>query len=393
MLKILNYKFVLRYSKIWTISLSLIISLIACKPRNSDIGQGTSEQKKGRIISVDPENVSGISFYELFSCVELIPLETNDNSLIKSVTKLISAGNKFYILDKDQGALFIFYKDGRYISKIQTLGRGPGEYTLLEDFTINEFNNNIELLNPRGEVLVYDTNGVFKERIRIPVRAIHYFANLSEALTVFYSQYEPNKLIYYSREEERIVKEEYQVPDFIVRETPLISSYSPFSTYNGKVTFFQGFTDTIYEFRDTNLSPRYIWDHGEYNLKINKIAMDKTIRYYTNFLRSSNFVYGYYCYGENDDYIITRFIHKNRWNFLFRSKKNNQNILVSKFQEKVNPPLFPVLSDNCMIAAVNPSEIQLLVNPSVLDEQNVLIYSNLVLEDNPVIIKYYFKGD
>ena len=70
--------------------------------------------------------------------------------------------------------------------KIQKLGVGPGEYSLLYDFNINPFTKELELLNPRGELLSYTIDGEFIKSQRIPMRNASKFIPITEDTIIFY---------------------------------------------------------------------------------------------------------------------------------------------------------------------------------------------------------------
>ncbi|MGQ9644718.1 MAG: 6-bladed beta-propeller, partial [Ignavibacterium sp.] len=335
------------------------------------------------IVSVDLKRVGEIDFKSMFSSVELIPLETKPESVLKTVTKLICRDGRYYILDRDQGAIFFFDRNGKFINKIQTLGIGPGEYTLIDDFVINRFTSNIELLDPRGEINVYDTEGRFIENFHLPLRAIHAFEYLTKDTLILYSIYESFKLNYFIKSKNLLIKQTYQVPDFITQQTPLLSVHTPFIIFNNQVRFYQGFTDTIYTLSPVKMEPYKVWDFNDNRLVITDLPDDREIDYYVNYLKSSNFAYAFYNYAENNDLIYTRLIFRKRWIFLVLNKQNNEYILISKFKEKINMPLSVVFCNNSLVTVINPSELQLLVNASVLDDEAFKTYKSISLYDNP----------
>ncbi|MDR1339680.1 MAG: 6-bladed beta-propeller [Prevotellaceae bacterium] len=53
-------------------------------------------------------------------------------------------------------SLFEFDKNGKYIRQISSLGQGPGEYIVLEEFCINKKKREIYLLDLHKKILAYD---------------------------------------------------------------------------------------------------------------------------------------------------------------------------------------------------------------------------------------------
>ena len=93
----------------------------------------------------------------LFKSVRCIPLETTDKSLIGSIDKMLVYKDFFYVLDvRIAKGLFMFDRKGSFVRQIGRIGNGPGEYSRINDFTIDTDNNNILILGERGKILFYD---------------------------------------------------------------------------------------------------------------------------------------------------------------------------------------------------------------------------------------------
>ncbi|QEC52444.1 6-bladed beta-propeller protein [Anseongella ginsenosidimutans] len=79
--------------------------------------------------------------------IQFIPLETNDSSIVSTVNKAILYESEIYILDKEQRSLKVFGKDGNYLRSIGSLGKGPGEFTIINDFIIDPREKKILILS------------------------------------------------------------------------------------------------------------------------------------------------------------------------------------------------------------------------------------------------------
>ena len=109
--------------------------------------QNKSIQKNQEQITVDLRQNQQVSIHDVFTKIELIPIETNNDILIESVSKLIYKDGLFYILDKNQKCIFIINKKGQLVRKLDSVGKGPGEYGDISDFEINPYTDNIEILS------------------------------------------------------------------------------------------------------------------------------------------------------------------------------------------------------------------------------------------------------
>jgi hypothetical protein len=108
---------------------------------------------------------------------EVIPLETIDESIISYIERVKTYNNRFYIQDREQKVIFIFDENGKYINKINRLGRGPGEYIYINDFDI--YNDYIYILSV-PKILRYDLNGKYIDCIEELDDSYYNFIVMSE---------------------------------------------------------------------------------------------------------------------------------------------------------------------------------------------------------------------
>ena len=125
----------------------------------------SNSQNSNSTISIDLDASKSISINNIFSKMEIIPLETNEKSIIQNIDKIIEYQSFIYILDRRQKAVLIFDSHGKFISKINTIGRAPDEFYLLEDIVINRFANTLECLDPMGKILTYSLQGQYQSSI------------------------------------------------------------------------------------------------------------------------------------------------------------------------------------------------------------------------------------
>jgi len=90
---------------------------------------------------------------EFASNIEYMPLQTTTNSLIGSfVRKVVTTDKSIYILCGSE--IFCFNMNGEFLFKIQSKGRGPEEYTSINDFDISSDNKILSILSPK-KLLIY----------------------------------------------------------------------------------------------------------------------------------------------------------------------------------------------------------------------------------------------
>ena len=112
---------------------------------------------------------------ELFCKVKFVPLETTDDCLIGEIDKLLIHNDNFLILDRMTSSLFIFSNMGKFIHKIQQVGRGPNEFVELHDFFINKENNYL-ILNGGAKLLFFDLDTykpIKEEKLSLNTRIVY----------------------------------------------------------------------------------------------------------------------------------------------------------------------------------------------------------------------------
>jgi len=130
------------------IFLLLIFTLIvfACTPPQKKVGM--VENYSLIVADLDMgKKISVINASSIFNKVNTIILETGKDCLVGSDFIFSAFDNYLFILNvlptKD---FLLFDREGKFIRKIGGLGRGPGEYTRIFDFTVDPDNKVIYLL-------------------------------------------------------------------------------------------------------------------------------------------------------------------------------------------------------------------------------------------------------
>lgn len=109
---------------------------------------------------------------EVATDLEYIQLETKDESLIHSVSKVLVHNNRVIVLDKKQQIVLVFDKSGKYIGKIGNYGRGPGEYLGIADIAIRRRDSTLCLYDDQtSKIIIYSMQGRLKSETRTPFNA------------------------------------------------------------------------------------------------------------------------------------------------------------------------------------------------------------------------------
>ena len=133
-----------------TISFIIIIIIIPLVVFVTSCSSNRSVELEGEgvyVINMDQAvmNSDDVCPYSiLYKGIKTILLETNESCLIGIISKMRVFDQHIFILDRHIAkSLFVFDKEGHFIRKIGSIGGGPGEFTDISDFTINQDNKTI----------------------------------------------------------------------------------------------------------------------------------------------------------------------------------------------------------------------------------------------------------
>ena len=137
--------------------------------------------------NIDHTNKEVIKIQDITSGFSIVPLETNDTSLIQYIKKIIIYDNKIFLLDSQKPMLAVFSMDGNFLTKIGRFGRGPDEFFYPNDFIVDEHLQQIEILDGRQhKIIIYDIKGNFLKTI--PVEDFgDYFIKFSDGTYMAYT--------------------------------------------------------------------------------------------------------------------------------------------------------------------------------------------------------------
>ena len=122
-----------------------------------------SEQLKenSNVIQVDIENAQPMNLADFVESIQLVPLETTDESLIKRIDRMVIQDGKVYI-QNDRLDVLVFDTNGKFLLRTaKRLGQGPDDYfrmtsmdvtddgliSIYEGFRIREYDMDLNLVN------------------------------------------------------------------------------------------------------------------------------------------------------------------------------------------------------------------------------------------------------
>ena len=123
--------------------------------RKADETKDTNTIRAIDLLSEPATEITRIS--DVATNIEYVPLKTIENSLLKSITKIVTCDNIIYIRSSLDD-IFCFDNKGNFLYNLNKTGRGPGEYTYIVDFDISSDNKALLVLST-GNILLFNITG------------------------------------------------------------------------------------------------------------------------------------------------------------------------------------------------------------------------------------------
>lgn len=124
-------------------------------------GKGTIDIPVSERLETIEVGVEGKNYLssDLFLNGQIVELETTEDSYLASIGRVYRDGGYLYILDDRLHSVLLFDTTGRFVRKIHDLGRGPGEYIQLSDFSIAENGSLLLMADIPGKVIIRAQDG------------------------------------------------------------------------------------------------------------------------------------------------------------------------------------------------------------------------------------------
>ena len=341
------------------------------------------------------EEYGDVSVFDIFSKVEVFPLETTDSSILARISEYDIWKDTIYIFDGQQDDVFVFQMTGKFIGRLNRKGNGPGEYTRIADMNINRFSGNLEVLSVDGRIIVYDRKNLsFLSQIVLPTYFIHSFQIVSQDYDVLYFNSETSDVLFlYSRKEDKIIASEWKIPEALsfTGFLPL----KPFYVYNDSLYLYKGYSGETYLVTSdaaSILCPRHSWDFGDNNFNLDAILPEKDWRYYDDIYMkgSAKQALGFVPCFENNKFYMMKFRYRNEEKFLFYDKKEKNSKLFHVFKEGI-PIYIGFVDDEYATSIYDAGYKDKYMDISVLDDENRRRFLSINDESNPFVVCFKFK--
>lgn len=345
------------------------------------------------IITADLERRDNISVNDLFSNIQLIPLETTQESLIRTITQIRFFEGRYYIHDYSRARIFVFDENGHFLSTLDKKGDGPGMYLNLTDFDIDTVRRNLVILCAVSNALFFfDLEGNFIEKKRLPdIAGAYNSLQFQNRDTIAFFTYDyGHRLKFYSLSRNDLFNECFPED----RKDIFCRGVFPFSQ-----AFRRALTNTVYSLSNANLTELYRWDFGNLNNELKALVyhpgMNKAeqIQYIKDAYASKSVNYVIDIQGQNSRYRYAMIVRKDKYIHLFHDRKKHELLQFERTSEGLQ--LYPIYFGEDFILCTQEGGLPLndLLPENLRTKKQQTIIQSHSDEENPILVKYVFKNE
>jgi hypothetical protein len=317
-------------------------------------------------------------YSDVFNSLTYIELETISESIISGIDQLLVDDSLIFILDKRQKAIFIFSDTGKFLNKINKIGKGEGEYITTTSFCICTAEKLIFVLDDMVQKInIYSYNGNFVRTIKLRnedvIRSIACISNGNLLLftpdplhaEIRNGVWETDTEGYFIKQH-RTVDPKYKFPYF---------TYPYYSLLNQQVSFYDFYEDEICIYNNDVISA---WIKINLKQKLGQeIHANPEAQYQDGSYRGSGDYYINSDFSETiNNYYLQYYNHKHKkYKTVILGKENKSIViaeyLVNNFDFREKPARFFTYKTNILAGIIwgyedekNPT-IQLLTDQPI----------------------------
>ena len=203
-----------------------------------------------------------ISWLNIFPDAEVIALTGEQLPMFGTYCKFIVDDSNYYIMNVATQRIHRLDLNGRYLNSIGAQGRGPEEYTFIQDVTLDNHGN--ISVQPIGEyaLVTYSPDGTFLGRRELPYRG-RYFSHNGFNYHFVGLNTDQDYQLYVTDSNSQTIGEFLPQPPFSPFPFP---PFRPFSLYDNTVNFCPAEGNDIYQLKDGKMEVKYRFDFGSYGI-------------------------------------------------------------------------------------------------------------------------------
>lgn len=348
-----------------------------------------------------------VSLKDLFSRIEVIPLETNDTALMDHVHRIRKVNNKYYILNEDYPGftyinILVYDAEGNFLHTIGKKGQSPEEYPwLIYDMDIDAEKDLVYMMSPSGMLYLYRTDGSFVRKMNMPEGLIYHglqFLNSNQLLSwAGGTDIDNDAMCVLDADSAKLIKglwRDHNDPNWDIIEF----TYA----YQDKIYFTPSIDRQVYEVTSDSLRIAYEWDFGEDNYDASSVRsrlegltpVDKEEEW-KEMRKTGGVPYTLLKQGQTNKYYFTNVLgilgeidekgYAKNYFSLYYEKATGRSFYFKKTTEglAIRPDM---TTEEALYQLIPTEDLELLL--PVLDETEKAKVMKRVEDDNPCLVKF-----
>ena len=348
-----------------------------------------------------------VSLKDLFSRIEVIPLETNDTALMDHVHRIRKVNNKYYILNEDYPGftyinILVYDAEGNFLHTIGKKGQGPEEYPwLIYDMDIDAEKDLVYMMSPSGMLYLYRTDGSFVRKMNMPEGLIYHglqFLNSNQLLSwAGGTDIDNDAMCVLDADSAKLIKglwRDHNDPNWDIIEF----TYA----YQDKIYFTPSIDRQVYEVTSDSLRMAYEWDFGEDNYdassvrsRLEGLTIAEKDEKWNEMRKTGGVPYTLLKQGQTNKYYFTNVLgilgeidekgYAKNYFSLFYEKATGRSFYFKKTTEglAIRPDM---TTEEALYQLIPTEDLELLL--PVLDETEKAKVMKRVEDDNPCLVKF-----
>ena len=348
-----------------------------------------------------------VSLKDLFSRIEVIPLETNDTALMDHVHRIRKVNNKYYILNEDYPGftyinILVYDAEGNFLHTIGKKGQGPEEYPwLIYDMDIDTEKDLVYMMSPSGMLYLYRTDGSFVRKMNMPEGLIYHglqFLNSNQLLSwAGGTDIDNDAMCVLDADSAKLIKglwRDHNDPNWDIIEF----TYA----YQDKIYFTPSIDRQVYEVTSDSLRIAYEWDFGEDNYdassvrsRLEGLTIAEKDEKWNEMRKTGGVPYTLLKQGQTNKYYFTNVLgilgerddkgYAKNYFSLFYEKATGRSFYFKKTTEglAIRPDM---TTEEALYQLIPTEDLELLL--PVLDETEKAKVMKRVEDDNPCLVKF-----
>lgn len=253
-----------------------VLKFAACFLLNCQIGLCQYSLADKTVLKTNFSITDKLNMSEIFSNIDYIPLETTKECLIGYMNIPIFGEDIIIRSYNNGGSIYRFSEQGKFLNKIGSIGRGPGEYQDFCDVKLIE-NNIVVVSNFSNNILYYKLSGDFINEYHVNINARPKSVVQLPDKSFMISLSNPSDIgILLKTDRDFNIRTGYK-KDVPLNDNPLAAS---FQKTNSKIYYYYNYIDTIFDISNGYPLPSIIIDYGNFKKSSEKFSIydkDNTI--------------------------------------------------------------------------------------------------------------------